>query len=1029
MEVIDLLCSDDDDNDDDDDEKESKNGLANNDNNGDSNNDDEALLLLRTLRAVLPHQTDRQLQKLLARAHGNLERAVDLAFQLNEAAAEEEEPVTIQQARRALRLEQPRSESTTDEVENAVVSFQQNNNNNKAINNDECCGVPFSEEWHRIIQSLSVSRNVWKDPDFPPISQSIDGRSLSGSSTEMMAAKKQEGDDVTVLLCHCGHPAASKKVQSDGPNYGRFYNSCGRRPPPKRRASVLAVCANVKIPTTNDGDDNDDDVRCSLSQQVLPDNSKKRSIDNNNHDDDDGDDPSPKKSAIAAMIIHNPYAKTRPPEKNPAAPVTTPATKQSNQTNNNNNNMGAPKAPPSPQHSRNCTFFQWDNTNGAINQQQYVTTGSRFTWQHFGHSSLETGGGGPYVLYKKRQLFHHASVRQGAVGNCWFLSALAVVAEQYHLIQHIMPHVELNQAGCYQINLFLDGQWTPILVDAYLPTVVPSSSSSMSRAKTKRKMMPTTRTAFCDVFEGQLWAPLVEKAYAKAHGSYQQLSGGFIQEALQDLTGAPTETILFPGPGTESLLLLDRDELWARLESFASAGFLMGVATAVGGDGLVGMHAYSVLEVLTLDNCAVGQQAKMTEYFGKQEEFIRPRRVVVEKTMVRLVRIRNPWGKREWNGAWSAHSEQWTKSIRSRLGTTSTYAKGDGTFYISYDDMLQRFHHLDVAKTRAGWTHSVADGVFTNKSSDPLASSQFAYFFQAPDETISATLSVIQPKKRAHTDTTFWYCDPSFILLKRRRSNRGSSSWERAACVVSGILRQSHIDIMVEKGTEYCCIPFSCAACLSHGSHYPFRLVLYSSTRMDVVAQDNHDSSLHEAALVAYHQHQLSSDLKLLYPAQPKALLACVHGTSCVTFIAINGYTDRLFSVKLMLVDLPKGLLVTFGREESDLPPQTQAVCLVVSTNGRQSAATEFSFRYLSTVTEAAVQTSGLAAESTTHHHRPLLYQQQQHQFGSKLKLGVAGDLLATSIESQSCRASGGDQVDTYLWIPQLGASSLSSSR
>lgn len=165
------------------------------------------------------------------------------------------------------------------------------------------------------------------------------------------------------------------------------------------------------------------------------------------------------------------------------------------------------------------------------------------------------------------------------------------------------------------------------------------------------------RTAFCDAFEGQIWAPLVEKAYAKAHGSYQQLSGGLIQEALQDLSGAPTETIIFQAG------LFDRDEFWARLESFASTGFLMGVATAQGGDGLVGMHAYSILEVLTLDNCAVDQQAKVTEFFGPSK---RPR--IAEKTTVRLVRIRNPWGKREWKGAWSASSEQWTTSIRSRLG-------------------------------------------------------------------------------------------------------------------------------------------------------------------------------------------------------------------------------------------------------------------------------------------------------------------------------------------------------------------------
>ena len=30
----------------------------------------------------------------------------------------------------------------------------------------------------------------------------------------------------------------------------------------------------------------------------------------------------------------------------------------------------------------------------------------------------------------------------------------------------------------------------------------------------------------------QLWASLVEKAYAKAHGSYQSISGGWVAEAL-----------------------------------------------------------------------------------------------------------------------------------------------------------------------------------------------------------------------------------------------------------------------------------------------------------------------------------------------------------------------------------------------------------------------------------------------------------------------------------------------------------------
>lgn len=190
-------------------------------------------------------------------------------------------------------------------------------------------------------------------------------------------------------------------------------------------------------------------------------------------------------------------------------------------------------------------------------------------------------------------------IRQGSLGDCYFVSALSAIANVDP--QFIRNSIKINPNNTFSVRFFQNGK--PVFITINNDFIHDPSGRFTYASSTDK---------------GELWVSVMEKAYAQWKGSYQTIGkGGDPAKALTELTGIKSHVIVDQRESMETLY----SQIQKALQNSEPivAGTYPGPQNKYSRDGLVNSHAYTVIGVR-------------------------------ENQGQKYITLRNPWGEVEWNG-------------------------------------------------------------------------------------------------------------------------------------------------------------------------------------------------------------------------------------------------------------------------------------------------------------------------------------------------------------------------------------------
>lgn len=289
----------------------------------------------------------------------------------------------------------------------------------------------------------------------------------------------------------------------------------------------------------------------------------------------------------------------------------------------------------------------------------YRDKGTIFTDPNFPSYYSRVDQAYPAPLFKE-ELIKPEYIKQGEVGNCYLISAFVQMSTQPYLVKYLFDHQadeilgkvpdSINlKSGAVVIYFHAFGRKTPVLIDTTI-------------SYSKSQLVDDTKSA---------WFILVEKAYAKLYGSYEQITSGTLMQSIYALYGycEPLYDMKSRKKGSCKSVFEDLMKFKNEDNAIMGASIIVYVNGEVTFDelkrvGLVAYHSYLILNLKT--------------YNGKN-----------------FLQLRNPWAGHEWRGDYSDDSELWTTEMKREFGLVE---KNDGIFWMTEEDFERYFEQLEVIR-------------------------------------------------------------------------------------------------------------------------------------------------------------------------------------------------------------------------------------------------------------------------------------------------------------------------------------------